>query len=169
MICRASIAILKFISAWKLGNYFKIEPFRYLITLEYFSVYEHLFSTYYSYIIYIWYLQFKYFNDTIIHGKKNTSLLFIFPLQNNFLIFYFLFLEPKTQTEENTVTTDIEVQTVPATPDVLVPTIDVEEAGPERASSEDSNQSPDPTLDLDSPYNISPRLLDLLDQSFQRG
>ena len=95
--------------------------------------------------------------------------MLIFPLQNNFLIFYFLFLEPETQTEENTVTTDIEVQTVPATPDVLVSTIDVEEAGPERASSEDSNQSPDPTLDLDSPYNISPRLLDLLDQSFQRG
>ena len=95
--------------------------------------------------------------------------MFIFPLQNNFLIFYFLFLEPETQTEENTVTTDIEVQTGPATPDVLVSTIDVEEAGPERASSEDSNQSPDPTLDLDSPYNISPRLLDLLDQSFQRG
>ena len=102
--------------------------------------------------------------------------MFIFPLQkNNFLIFYFLFLEPKTQTEENTVTTDIEVQTVPATPDVLVPTIDVEEAGPERAGSVASNQAPDPRLDLDSPNSISPRLFypevlqNLLDQSFQRG
>ena len=101
--------------------------------------------------------------------------MFIFPLQNNFLILYFLFLEPKTQTEENTVTTDLEVQSVPATPDVLVPTIDVEEAGPERAGSEASNQAPDPLLDLDSPNSLSPRLFypeilqNLLDQSFQRG
>ena len=95
--------------------------------------------------------------------------MFIFPLQYKFLTLYFLFLEPRTRTEENTVTTDIEVQTVPATPDVLVPTIDVEEAGPERAGSEASNQAPDSRLDLDSPYSISPRLLNLLDQSFQRG
>ena len=102
--------------------------------------------------------------------------MFIFPLQYKFLILYFLFLEPRTTTtEENTVSTDIEVQTVPATPDVLVSTIDVEEAGPERAGSEASNQAPDPLLDLDSPNSLSPRLFypeilqNLLDQSFQRG
>ena len=72
-------------------------------------------------------------------------------------------------------TTDIEVQTVPATSDVLVPTIDVEEAGPEGAGSEASNQAPDPLLDLNSPNSISPRLFfpeliqNLVDQSFQRG
>jgi hypothetical protein len=102
--------------------------------------------------------------------------LFIFPLQYKFLILYFLFLEPRARTEETTVTTDIEVQTVPATPDVLVPTIGVpEEAGPEEAGSEASNQAPDPFLDLDSPNSISPRLFfpellqNLVDQSFQRG
>ena len=73
-------------------------------------------------------------------------------------------------------TTDIEVQTVPATPDVLVPTIDVpEEAEPEGAGSGASNQTLDPLLDLDSAHSESPRslfpelLLNLVDQSYQRG
>ena len=104
--------------------------------------------------------------------------MFIFPLQYIFLILYFLFLEPRAKTEEVTEFTDLEVQTAPATPDVMVPTIDVPEgAKPEGAGSGASNQTLDPLLglDLDSVNGASPRsllpelLLNMVDQSYLRG